>query len=236
MNNDLVGLLASLIPSPRCHFLMAGYTPLSVDSEGTQTSNVRKTTVLDVMRRLLQPKNIMVRGGCWGCRAAGLLAAGSVLALAAGSVLAPVAGSVLALAPVAGSVLALALAAGTMAGGWQCGGSALSARAPAMAPSQARCGAAPSWADPAGPGTRSPKPRRARPVPPADQQLRAARRVQRQVHLDPQRHPGWVGGWAQRARLKCPTICRLPLPGVMYCRLLRLSAGCRDYPASAALL
>ena len=60
MNNDLVGLLASLIPSPRCHFLMAGYTPLSVDSEGLQTSNVRKTTVLDVMRRLLQPKNIMV--------------------------------------------------------------------------------------------------------------------------------------------------------------------------------
>lgn len=62
MNNDLVGLLASLIPSPRCHFLMAGYTPLSVDSEGLQTSNVRKTTVLDVMRRLLQPKNIMVGG------------------------------------------------------------------------------------------------------------------------------------------------------------------------------
>jgi tubulin gamma len=62
MNNDLVGLLASLIPSPRCHFLMAGYTPLSVDNEGLQTSNVRKTTVLDVMRRLLQPKNIMVRG------------------------------------------------------------------------------------------------------------------------------------------------------------------------------
>jgi len=57
MNNDLVGLLASLIPTPRCHFLMTGYTPLSIDR---QLSSVRKTTVLDVMRRLLQPKNIMV--------------------------------------------------------------------------------------------------------------------------------------------------------------------------------
>lgn len=57
MNNDLVGLLASLIPTPRCHFLMTGYTPLTLDR---QISNIRKTTVLDVMRRLLQPKNIMV--------------------------------------------------------------------------------------------------------------------------------------------------------------------------------
>jgi tubulin gamma len=57
MNNDLVGLLASLIPTPRCHFLMTGYTPLTIDR---QISNIRKTTVLDVMRRLLQPKNIMV--------------------------------------------------------------------------------------------------------------------------------------------------------------------------------
>lgn len=66
MNNDLIGLVASLIPTPRCHFLMTGYTPLHVES---QTSAVRKTTVLDVMRRLLQPKNIMVsastRKGCY---------------------------------------------------------------------------------------------------------------------------------------------------------------------------
>lgn len=61
MNNDLVGLIASLIPTPRCHFLQAGYTPLTVDSEsGPVSSSIRKTTVLDVMRRLLQPKNIMV--------------------------------------------------------------------------------------------------------------------------------------------------------------------------------
>ena len=57
MNNDLIGLLASLIPTPRCHFLMTGYTPLTLDA---QISNIRKTTVLDVMRRLLQTKNIMV--------------------------------------------------------------------------------------------------------------------------------------------------------------------------------
>jgi len=66
MNNDLIGLVASLIPTPRCHFLMTGYTPLTIQS---QTSAVRKTTVLDVMRRLLQPKNIMVssstRKGCY---------------------------------------------------------------------------------------------------------------------------------------------------------------------------
>ena len=61
MNNDLVGLLASLIPVPQCHFLMAGYTPLTLDAEDSAaTSVVRKTTVLDVMRRLLQPKNLMV--------------------------------------------------------------------------------------------------------------------------------------------------------------------------------
>ena len=51
MNNDLIGLIASLIPTPRLHFLMTGYTPLTTD---TQVASVRKTTVLDVMRRLLQ--------------------------------------------------------------------------------------------------------------------------------------------------------------------------------------
>jgi len=46
---------------------MTGYTPISL-SEGV-TSAVRKTTVLDVMRRLTQAKNIMVsastRKGCY---------------------------------------------------------------------------------------------------------------------------------------------------------------------------
>ena len=67
MNNDMVGLLANLIPIPKCHFLMTGYTPLCLDKQ--QLSSVRKTSVLDVMSRLLQPKNIMVssnmRRGCY---------------------------------------------------------------------------------------------------------------------------------------------------------------------------
>ena len=37
MNNDLVGLVASLIPTPRCHFLMTGYTPLTLERQTTAT-------------------------------------------------------------------------------------------------------------------------------------------------------------------------------------------------------
>jgi tubulin gamma len=59
MHNDLVGIVASLIPTPRCHFLMTAYTPFSGENV-EQAKAVRKTTVLDVMRRLLQPKNRMV--------------------------------------------------------------------------------------------------------------------------------------------------------------------------------
>jgi tubulin gamma len=67
MNNDLIGLVASLIPTPRCHFLMTGYTPIILSE--VAASAVRKTTVLDVMRRLTQTKNIMVsastKKGCY---------------------------------------------------------------------------------------------------------------------------------------------------------------------------
>ena len=59
MHNDLVGIIASLIPTPRCHFLMTSYTPFTGDNV-EQAKTIRKTTVLDVMRRLLQPKNRMV--------------------------------------------------------------------------------------------------------------------------------------------------------------------------------
>ncbi|KAJ5490828.1 Tubulin gamma chain [Penicillium diatomitis] len=59
MHNDLAGIIASLIPTPRCHFLLTSYTPFTGDSI-EQAKTVRKTTVLDVMRRLLQPKNRMV--------------------------------------------------------------------------------------------------------------------------------------------------------------------------------
>lgn len=59
MHNDLCSIVASLIPTPRCHYLMTSYTPFtSTNVEAAKT--VRKTTVLDVMRRLLQPKNRMV--------------------------------------------------------------------------------------------------------------------------------------------------------------------------------
>lgn len=56
-NNDMVSLLAPLIPTPQCHFLMTGYTPLSFD---TTTKVICKTSVIDVIRRLLNKKNIMV--------------------------------------------------------------------------------------------------------------------------------------------------------------------------------
>jgi tubulin gamma len=59
MHNDLVSIVASLIPTPRCHFLMTSYTPFTGNNV-EQAKTVRKTTVLDVMRRLLQPKNRMV--------------------------------------------------------------------------------------------------------------------------------------------------------------------------------
>ncbi|KAG0750462.1 hypothetical protein G6F57_002855 [Rhizopus arrhizus] len=59
MNNDLVGIIASLIPTPRCHFLTTAYTPFSSE-QVEKAKSIRKTTVLDVMRRLLQPKNRMV--------------------------------------------------------------------------------------------------------------------------------------------------------------------------------
>jgi tubulin gamma len=70
MNNDMVGLLASLIPTPRCHFLMTGYTPLTLpDANVEAAQGIRKTTVLDVMRRLTNDKSVMVSAdttsGCY---------------------------------------------------------------------------------------------------------------------------------------------------------------------------
>lgn len=38
MNNDLIGLIASLIPTPRLHFLMTGYTPLTTDQSVSSPS------------------------------------------------------------------------------------------------------------------------------------------------------------------------------------------------------
>ena len=57
MNNDLVGLISPLVPTPRAHFLTTGYTPFTSLREGSRV--VRKTSVLNVMKRLLDPSNIM---------------------------------------------------------------------------------------------------------------------------------------------------------------------------------
>ncbi|KAJ2765488.1 gamma-tubulin, partial [Coemansia nantahalensis] len=59
MNNDLASIIAPLIPVPKCHFISTAYTPFT-SSSSDKAKVVRKTTVLDVMRRLLQTKNKMV--------------------------------------------------------------------------------------------------------------------------------------------------------------------------------
>lgn len=45
MNNDLIGLIASLIPTPRLHFLMTGYTPLTTDQSVSSHTQVLKNGV-----------------------------------------------------------------------------------------------------------------------------------------------------------------------------------------------
>ena len=68
MNNDLVGLVASLIPTPRCHFLMTGYTPLTVEREreAAVMSTVRKTTgkAAQLLQRRLLKHVVVGHSGC----------------------------------------------------------------------------------------------------------------------------------------------------------------------------
>lgn len=54
MNNDLIGLIASLIPTPRLHFLMTGYTPLTTDQKVFYLSwlNVSYSILLNVFNML----------------------------------------------------------------------------------------------------------------------------------------------------------------------------------------
>ena len=73
MNNDMIGLISSLIPTPRLHFLMTGYTPLTIDRQVLAVCEYVRCAVTEVavrvgaiasrlcwmMRRLLQ-QNIMV--------------------------------------------------------------------------------------------------------------------------------------------------------------------------------
>eukprot|EP01053_Blabericola_migrator_P009200 Blabericola_migrator_1__9199@NODE_492_length_8066_cov_115_569946_g377_i0_p3_GENE_NODE_492_length_8066_cov_115_569946_g377_i0NODE_492_length_8066_cov_115_569946_g377_i0_p3_ORF_typecomplete_len453_score86_03Tubulin/PF00091_25/8_7e69Tubulin_C/PF03953_17/1_3e28Misat_Tub_SegII/PF10644_9/1_4e06Tubulin_3/PF14881_6/3_4e06Tubulin_2/PF13809_6/0_0012Hrs_helical/PF12210_8/1_5e04Hrs_helical/PF12210_8/0_0034TrmB/PF01978_19/0_24TrmB/PF01978_19/2e03_NODE_492_length_8066_cov_115_569946_g377_i059667324 len=60
VNNTLISTIAPLIPTPRCHFIASSLTPLEVESEETRHLEIKKTTVYDVLRRLLQPNNFMV--------------------------------------------------------------------------------------------------------------------------------------------------------------------------------
>lgn len=59
LNNDLISLVSTLVVTPRCHFISPGYTPFSSETM-EKARAIRKTTVSDVMRRLLQPKNSLV--------------------------------------------------------------------------------------------------------------------------------------------------------------------------------
>lgn len=61
-DNDLAGIIAALSPLSRCHYVMASYTPFATDLEENFKSN-RKSSVLDIMRRLLQPKNLLASVG-----------------------------------------------------------------------------------------------------------------------------------------------------------------------------
>ncbi len=60
MYHDLLSIYSTLIPIPRCHFLSTSYTPFHTSSVDKVKMNTPKTSVHDVMRRLLQPKNRMI--------------------------------------------------------------------------------------------------------------------------------------------------------------------------------
>jgi hypothetical protein len=52
MNNDLIGLIAPLIPTPRLHFLMTGYTPLTTDQEVLLATTVVSHIVVNLTWKL----------------------------------------------------------------------------------------------------------------------------------------------------------------------------------------
>lgn len=61
-DNDLASIIAALSPLSRCHYVMASYTPFATDLDENFKS-IRKSSVLDIMRRLLQPKNLLASVG-----------------------------------------------------------------------------------------------------------------------------------------------------------------------------
>jgi len=42
MNNDLISLISSLIPTPRLHFLISAYTPLTSENTVKNEANRKK--------------------------------------------------------------------------------------------------------------------------------------------------------------------------------------------------
>ena len=56
MNNDLISIIAPLVPTPRCHFLITGYVPIVMEN---LKSTIVRTSVLDVMKSLLDSRNII---------------------------------------------------------------------------------------------------------------------------------------------------------------------------------
>ncbi|KAJ7186702.1 gamma tubulin [Mycena filopes] len=59
MFSDLISMVTSLIATPRCHFLTTAYTPFT-GRDVVEAKTTRRTTVLDVVRKLLRPRNRMV--------------------------------------------------------------------------------------------------------------------------------------------------------------------------------
>lgn len=56
--SDMSSIVSALTPIRRCHYLLSGFTPFSGNLVD-QAKGLRKTTVHDIMRRLVQPKNII---------------------------------------------------------------------------------------------------------------------------------------------------------------------------------
>ena len=50
MNNDLISLISSLIPTPRLHFLISSYTPLTSENTVGQTARLNATDVFHYSR------------------------------------------------------------------------------------------------------------------------------------------------------------------------------------------
>ena len=61
MNNDLVSLYATLIPTAKCHFLMTGYTPLSVEGIAVRASPRRRLLCIAGCLNITGEKSCLVQ-------------------------------------------------------------------------------------------------------------------------------------------------------------------------------